>query len=405
MTHVDKSDLPIKLLTLSELNGLDYVIVGDGEYVNKLVKSLSEMGVTKPSSILVTSKRDYLTSCYQMIDDNDSVIEAEYVVLGTGTFKAEMVSRLAPRCKNVEAFLDVNLYNSAYCQPIPSTPLNESYVLFVDTHPQKVISEYLETFFEQLEARGIRVIAHNPLTEFPNWYLTDAKALLVWNGSRPTFSRFVHQTKQLGLDITYAECGFFPQKEYFYLDKCGVNARSQLYDDDLSWVGAKELDALFRKRQLLKNKLPKPEPGNYILAPLQVPDDSNILIHSSFTNGMQEFIDYILQRYPGEKVVFKVHPKDHTQTGYNFGGGSCSNKDTLSLSLNAKLVHGINSSVLYEAALLGVRVIAEGDCLLKQHAKRVDTLLAAMIYRQFDVQNCTLSSDKLSRFSHIKIGS
>lgn len=403
MTPSGNNDMPITMAELPDLMGLNYVIVGDGEYVKRLVQYLSQNTVTEPSSILVQHKRDYLSSYNQCVDDGSAVIDAEYIVLGTGTFKAEMMARIAPRCSNLKAFLDVNIYPSEYCQSVPDKPLDHPYALFIDTHPQKVIAEYLVSFFRQLEALGIQVRAHNPLSQCPNWYLTNAKAVMVWNGSRPTFNDVVQQANNLGVDITYAECGFFPQHEYFYLDKCGVNAHSQLYSDDLSWVDESALAALREKRLSFKARLPEQKQGDYVFVPLQVPDDSNVLNHSTFTTGMQAFIDYILQRYPSENLIFKVHPKDHTETPYDFGHGRCSNEDTLELSHNAKLVHGINSSVLYEAALLGVTVIAEGDCLLKQHSSNVDTLLAAMIYRQFDVKSGKINSNKLSQFSHIHI--
>ena len=75
---------------------------------------------------------------------------------------------------------------------------------------------------------------------------------------------------------------------------------------------------------------------------------------------------------------------------------------TKSLIAEAKLVHGINSSVLYEAALIGKDIKVEGNCLLKTHQHQNDKLLAAMVARQFAVSDELFDSNKLRRFSHIK---
>jgi hypothetical protein len=70
--------------------------------------------------------------------------------------------------------------------------------------------------------------------------------------------------------------------------------------------------------------------------------------------------------------------------------------------MSSKIVHGINSSVLYEAALLGKPVCIEGDCLLKRHIKQIDKLLAAMYYRQFNVLDRCFDAAKLKQFSFVE---
>ena len=117
---------------------------------------------------------------------------------------------------------------------------------------------------------------------------------------------------------------------------------------------------------------------------------------------MQGFIDYICEHYQHENLVFKAHPKDPKKKQYCLPHGEWAN-DICSLSLikSAKKVHGINSTVLFEAALFGVPTIAEGECLLNHHRENIDKLMAAILLRQHPVAMTGLNFDVLSRFSHL----
>jgi hypothetical protein len=56
------------------------------------------------------------------------------------------------------------------------------------------------------------------------------------------------------------------------------------------------------------------------------------------------------------------------------------------LILGSKLVHWINSTVLFEAALIGKPVIAEGECLLNHPYQDMDTVTAAIVASQYPVR-------------------
>lgn len=190
---------------------------------------------------------------------------------------------------------------------------------------------------------------------------------------------------------TYIEFGFFPQSNYYYLDKRGVNNYCELMDDSLDWVERVHLDRLRDLRSEFLSKF-KRRSRDYVLVPLQVPDDANVIYASRFINGMQEFIDYICDFYPkGTKIVFKAHPKDRHRKSYNYHGHFDSDLPFLTLLKNAHSVHGITSSTLYESALAGVPVISEGESLLNQHAGQIEKLLAAMVDRQIHVQQSDLT--------------
>ena len=117
---------------------------------------------------------------------------------------------------------------------------------------------------------------------------------------------------------------------------------------------------------------------------------------------MQEFIDFIEQKYVDQKIIFKAHPKDRMKSQYRLKHGVFSEADSRSLIMGAKLVHGINSSVLYEAALAKKTVIAEGNCLLNTISAPTESILAAMVARQHNVHQRFFDTQKLHRFSHFK---
>ena len=117
---------------------------------------------------------------------------------------------------------------------------------------------------------------------------------------------------------------------------------------------------------------------------------------------MQAFIDFIEKKYSSEKIIFKAHPKDRMKSTYSLKHGTFSEDNSRSLILSAKLVHGINSSVLYEAALAKKAVIAEGNCLLTSVTAPIESILAAMVARQHHIDQTFFDEQKLHRFSHFK---
>ena len=215
--------------------------------------------------------------------------------------------------------------------------------------------------------------------------------VFIWNGQRDFFQPALSYLAARNIPVTYMEAGFFPQDQHFYLDRYGVNQKCRLMSDDLGWVGEKHLERIRTTRDNFFGNISLLN-EDYVLIPLQVPTDANIVYCSRFTSGMQEFIDYICDIYKGrERLVFKVHPKDPYNGQYRFYGHETSDANFAELLSRAKKVHGITSSTLYEAALAGIETISEGESLLNRHSHQVKKLLAAMIDRQAHVNETDLS--------------
>lgn len=387
---------------MSELQGKEYCLVGDGAYAKELLIQLTQQQISLPTVWWVSSIQVDYPHIVQYIENQQSVIEQQTVVLGTGHFQLEMLHRLQSKCAPESKFWDLML-----CAPenVPASAgqQTQNYLIYVDMYAKINKDAYLRHFFTALETTGTEVRLHHPLEVLSDQYISSAKSVLVWNGSTSAFLPLMQRFEDLKVDITYAECGFFPQHQHFYFDKRGVNNHSQLDSDNLTWVDEKMLVAIawLRQQQLASIENTECSSQSYIFVPLQVPTDSNVLNHSEFIHGMQGFIDYIEAKYKQQQVVFKPHPKDRLSDTYRYSHGKVSSSDTQQLCAHATLVHGINSSVLYEAALLGVPVRVEGDCLLKRHIKQIDKLLAAIYYRQFNVVDKSFNAVKLKQFSFL----
>jgi hypothetical protein len=207
------------------------------------------------------------------------------------------------------------------------------------------------------------------------------------NGQSPA-GRAMHESllKNSRTKPNFMEWGFFPQSAHAYLDRKGVNQECSLMSDDLRWVEDRHIRRIEEVRSEFLPGFVRKEP-KYILVPLQMPLDSNVVNSSRFNHGMQEFIDFTIDHHRDKSLpmLFKAHPKDVNKAGYDYRGHACTDRPFTALLPEAALVHGISSTTLYEAALAGIPVIAEGTGLLNRHATQCQRLLAAMIDRQFKI--------------------
>jgi len=131
---------------------------------------------------------------------------------------------------------------------------------------------------------------------------------------------------------------------------------------------------LFIKQKLFfKNKSKEFLPNKYIFVPLQVKNDTQILIHSNFKD-IQEFITKIendfysldLNIRNGFNLVFKIHPLENGIVDYKFHSKSyISNMDTRKLIKNSEFVVTLNSTVGFEALQYFKTVIVLAEAFYK----------------------------------------
>lgn len=125
----------------------------------------------------------------------------------------------------------------------------------------------------------------------------------------------------------------------------------------------------FTKKTRLSTKIPK----KYIFIPLQVNTDTQILVHSPFTD-IQSFITFVEDAYfnlpafvqTEYQLVFKIHPMELGVQDYQFHPKSLVlNADTHTLIHHAALVITINSTVGFEALALYKKVLVLGEAFYK----------------------------------------
>ncbi|GAA0366823.1 hypothetical protein GCM10009092_33960 [Bowmanella denitrificans] len=399
LTESTKSLLKkLKPVTFEQLGKYRFMLFGSGGFAKRIYKEYKKciVGLIEYENALLNAKPSHFESIWFLPEQASGT-----VLLGTGngTFQFNQLCALSEQAADrIDEILVVDPYLSL--RGFQFSSLDKNILLF--EHADGVVrhGKHLSKLKKYFSRRGFNTLSICPLMLLYYRDFLKCENLLIFNGQRKlydiVFDSFPNKK------LTYIEYGFFPQSEYYYFDKKGVNHRCSLMNDSLDWIDKHHLLELEKIKSFFLKDF-KSVALDYILVPLQVPDDANILNCSRFTNGMQEFIDYIDSEYSArERVVFKPHPKDPYQHQYDYRGREVSELPFLTLLKHAKSVHGITSSTLYEAALAGVDVISEGTSVLNQHIDQKDKLLAAMVERQIHVEN----SDPrywLDKYSHIDL--
>lgn len=383
----------LRCWSLQDFNQHSYAVIGNGGFVQILMDLLKQHQLQLPVQWL------------EAADPTQAVTAPDYLILGTDTFQLEIIERWAPYLKQGQKFVDVSdlVQCAKFGVPLPEQRANPPQVadlLYCGIGTALSEALWLYPVRQQFQQGGVSWQAVHPLAQEREALIQQAKAVVVWNGSHRIFQEFLTACQRFHLPVTYAECGFFPQSEHFYFDREGVNLASALRHDELAWLGAEDDERIERYRHtLFQGRVSQNQ--DYVFVPLQIGSDSNVQNHSRFRQGMQHYIDFILSQHRSDELIFKVHPKDQYADHYQFYGAAVSSADTLDLIAGAALVRGINSSVLFEAALFGKQVKADGDCLLNSNKTDAQLVVKAMIARQYRTSEFELNQAKLARFSNL----
>lgn len=221
--------------------------------------------------------------------------------------------------------------------------------------------------------------------------ICSADYTVIWHGSSPLVCWAKDVCESLGKQYIIAECGWFPQSAYWHFDPDGICGKSSLCGD-LPEPSEEDWEELKRRRMdyqtsidpIYMRELNLPE--GYILCPFQVSHDSTIYYDAPYKTN-QEFAAHVMEKFPDDPIVFKVHPKqtrDIVRTERNdvyvVRQGSF-----IDYTPNAKMVYGQTSTTLVESALLQVPTEAIGKCPLFYHQhspEEIEKLLAVMCSRQ-----------------------
>jgi hypothetical protein len=294
----------------------------------------------------------------------------------------------------------ISACNSAFYQTQPE----QAYVVIFTLNPVEQVPIWLAALADWFKQYNISLVYRHPLQSLPVEFFQQSLGTLLWGGSVSAFEPLKQFLAANDLKFSFIECGFFPQTQHIYFDRQGINVDSSLAANDLDWLPPDVTPILQHKRELFFQDVPTySEQQDYVFVPLQLAHDSNIQLNSRFVNGMQEFIDYIESLYPDDTLVFKRHPRDTTSYQLSSTRSYWAEDCSRALIKGAKKVHGINSTVLFEAELYGAETIIEGDCLLTRHAHRKHELLSALMLWQFDIQQQNFSVEKIVQRTYLAL--
>lgn len=200
-----------------------------------------------------------------------------------------------------------------------------------------------------------------------------AALVVIWSGYQWASPLAVRLCRRRGIPLVFIEQGMLPQRETFFVDPGGFCGESVL-NGDLAWVEAKDVAALQLKREQLALKHPRRDEG-FVLVPLQIENDSQVLYHSPY-NTMHELVQHVEAMYPAQRIVVRPHPGGDRSRKFA-RAESILEGEFLDWASRASVVVGITSTCLYEAAILGVPVVALGDHPLKTHPSHRHDRVAA----------------------------
>jgi len=208
-----------------------------------------------------------------------------------------------------------------------------------------------------------------------------ASLAVIWNGLQHGTPLATRLCRRRGIPVCYIEWGVLPQTTTFLVDPCGFCADSILAKD-LSWVTDADMDRLHQVRTELQARYPV-QKGKHVLAVLQIENDTQILYFSPYRN-MEEFVADVENMYPTGRIIARPHPRSSAKRSFVRakvkGGG-----DFLDAASKAGVVVGITSTCLYEAAILGVPIVALGDHPLRLQPRHLhERVLAGVLALRVD---------------------
>jgi|688.fasta_scaffold147285_3 hypothetical protein len=222
-----------------------------------------------------------------------------------------------------------------------------------------------------------------------------ASFIVIWNGMQCYGPLITSVCKNMNIPRCYMEWGLLPQSSNFLIDPVGFCGNSVL-NYDLSWIDDNDMNFLYQKRDELQQEY-KISDEDYILVPLQIENDSQVLYYSQYKN-MHDFILDISNKYFDRKIFVKLHPKNN-QDKYmkSWNIEDCVKFDSkriffiqdkninfLTLASKASFIVGLTSTALYEAAILGKHIVSFGDHPLRNQSNNIDRVCAGILALNID---------------------
>lgn len=219
--------------------------------------------------------------------------------------------------------------------------------------------------------------------------------IVIENGYRKCQRKYTDIIKKLNKKTLFTEIGHLPQNGTIHIDYKGMYHDSSICEN-LDWVSEEDiLSAQLHFKQSIYSQFMKNQKMNYILCVLQMDWDASL-----FKTGLKniDLINYCLEKYENEKIIFKFHPRHTDQEKQkiklHFLSKNLSFDETtplLFLAKNAKKIVGMSSTSLVEGLAINKEVEAIAECPIYYHQKNNtfdrDKILTAYFLHQYDHSN------------------
>jgi hypothetical protein len=226
--------------------------------------------------------------------------------------------------------------------------------------------------------------------------LRRAESALIWNGTLPSGRYLVNMRGRLELPTLTIEQGWITQKDHFGLDYNGIAGDSSLCRDSLSWVDDDAYDRLDALRdRYWDDDWQPPRRGRRegrVLVLGQLLRDTAVFGFSQY-DSIEDFIFDAEQTFGPKDIAFRPHPLDSKAEDWKrickirgIKYISPTDEPLTKVIRHFRGAFAINSTGLYESAMMGLGAVAVGECPLASHCNTEDDterLLAALATRQF----------------------
>lgn len=271
-----------------------------------------------------------------------------------------------------------------------------------------MVSNYAKAYGLQFVHEGIKKLSIRnpklPNRSFRNFVQTSkySNFVVIWNGKQCFGPLVTEMCEKKNIPKCYMEWGMLPQSEHFFIDPKGF-CGSSILKNDLSWITNIDMDNMYKRRIELQN-IYSIQNNGYILVPFQMENDSQVVFYSKYKN-MYDFILDVINMFPNEKILIKLHPKS-TKTYLTLWQKNINtlikinpnisianiNSNFMNLASKALFIVGITSTTLYEAGVLGKKVISLGDHPLNTQQDDIDKILAGAFALNLNRQTGDLKS-------------
>lgn len=199
--------------------------------------------------------------------------------------------------------------------------------------------------------------------------------VVVWNGKKLPNQTVVCAAECLDIPVMFFENGLVPNTTC--LDPKGVNYLSSLpkspsfyLERELTGVALATIEQAKNHKKRLADSPIESLPEEYIFVPFQVPNDTQVVVHSPWIKTMEQLFDEVMKAvdalpYSNLKVVFKEHPNWPKKFTHLHNAHAkavfANNVKATELIQNAKATITINSTVGLETLQLRGKLITLGN--------------------------------------------